>query len=115
VTNVTGCVDVITKEVVINPFYIPNAFTPNGDGNNEYFFDANTMAGGYDLDVQSFKITIFNRWGQSVYEADTYTKYWDGTDPDGNKVPEGVYVYKIEVTTKNSKKHLFNGTVTLLR
>lgn len=112
VTNVTGCEDHVVKEIVVNPFYIPNAFTPNGDGNNEYFFDAAT---GYNLDVASFKITIFNRWGQSVYEADSYTKYWDGTDRNGNKVPEGVYVYKIEVTTKNSKKHLFNGTVTLLR
>jgi len=112
VTNVTGCEDHVVKEIVVNPFYIPNAFTPNGDGNNEYFFDAAT---GYNLDVASFKIIIFNRWGQSVYEADSYTKYWDGTDQNGNKVPEGVYVYKIEVTTKNSKKHLFNGTVTLLR
>jgi gliding motility-associated-like protein len=112
VTNVTGCVDEISKEIVVNPFYIPNAFTPNGDGNNEYFFDA---ASSYNLDVQSFRLTIFNRWGQPIYEADSNTKYWDGTDRDGQKVPEGVYVYKIEVTTKNSKKHLFNGTVTLLR
>ncbi|MBL0340500.1 MAG: gliding motility-associated C-terminal domain-containing protein [Bacteroidetes bacterium] len=110
VTNIAGCFDEYIQEVVVNPFYIPNAFTPNADGINDYFFDA-----GYVLDVKSYKMAIFNRWGQKVYEGDDYNKFWSGYDKDGNKASEGVYVYTIEVITKGGKKHQFNGTVSLIR
>jgi len=110
VTNIAGCVDQYEQVVVINPFYIPNAFTPNADGINDYFFDA-----GYVLDVNSYKINIFNRWGQRVYEGDNYNNFWNGYDKSGNKSPEGVYVYTIAVTTKGGKEHKFQGTVTLVR
>jgi gliding motility-associated-like protein len=110
VTNIAGCVDEKIQEIVVNPFYIPNAFTPNDDGTNDAFFEA-----GYVLDVQSYHMSIFNRWGQVVYEADNYNKFWSGYDKDGNKAPEGVYVYSIDVVTKGGKKHNFNGTVTLIR
>jgi hypothetical protein len=73
VTNVAGCVDQYEEVIVVNPFYIPNAFTPNADGINDYFFDA-----GYVLDVQSFKMVIVNRWGERVYVGDDYTKFWNG-------------------------------------
>jgi len=110
VTNITGCPDLQMREVVVNPFYIPNAFTPNADGINDYFFDA-----GYVLDVKSFVMRIFNRWGQKVYETDDYTKFWNGFDSDGNPAQDGVYVYKIDVTTKGGKEHTFTGTVSLVR
>jgi len=98
------------SEIVINPFYIPKAFTPNTDGINDYFFDA-----GYVLDVQNYKLAIFNRWGQKVYESDSFREFWNGTNSDGSPSPEGVYVYTIEVVTKGGKKHKFNGTVSLIR
>ncbi len=110
VTNIAGCPDLQMREIVVNPFYIPNAFTPNADGINDNFFDA-----GYVLDVKSYVMRIFNRWGQKVYEADDYTKFWNGFDQDGNPSPDGVYVYKIDVTTKGGKKHTFTGTVSLVR
>ncbi len=110
VYNIAGCPDVRELPIVINPFYVPNAFTPNTDGINDYFFDA-----GYVLDVADFRMLIFNRWGQEVYEADNYNKFWNGEDNDGNEAPQGVYVYRIDVKTKGGKSHTFNGTVTLLR
>ncbi|MDQ3051177.1 MAG: PKD domain-containing protein, partial [Bacteroidota bacterium] len=106
VTNIAGCIDQKEEIVIINPFYIPNAFTPNADGINDYFFDA-----GYVLEVKSFKMNIFSRWGDKVYEGDDYTNFWNGYDQKGNKSPGGVYVYTIEVITIGGKEHKFTGTV----
>lgn len=110
VTNVAGCPDVAMSEIMVNPFYIPNAFTPNADGINDYFFDA-----GYVLDVKSYRLRIFNRWGQMVYETNDYTKFWNGFGTDSKPAQDGVYVYTIEVVTQRGKEHNFKGTVTLLR
>jgi gliding motility-associated-like protein len=110
VTNIAGCLDQYEEIVVVNPFYIPNAFTPNADGINDYFFDAS-----YVLDVQSYKMVIFNRWGERVFEGEDYTKFWNGFDRAGNKSPEGVYIYSIKVITKGGKEHSFDGTVSLIR
>lgn len=110
VTNIAGCPDVAVREIMVNPFYVPNAFTPNADGINDYFFDA-----GYVLDVKSYRLRIFNRWGQMVYETNDYTKFWNGFGTDSKPAQDGVYVYTIEVVTKRDKEHNFKGTVTLLR
>jgi gliding motility-associated-like protein len=110
VTNVSGCPDAYVREVVVNPFYIPNAFTPNADGINDYFFNA-----GYVLDVKSYTLRIFNRWGQKVFEGADYNDFWNGKDSNGEPAPNGVYVYRIDVVTKGGKEHRFNGTVTLVR
>jgi gliding motility-associated-like protein len=110
VLNINGCPDSKTRMVMVNPFYIPNAFTPNEDGVNDFFFNA-----GYDLDVTSFEMTIFNRWGQRVYVTDSWLKFWNGKDVDGNPAPEGVYAYAIKVITRGGKEHIFHGTTTLVR
>ncbi len=110
VTNVAGCPDLYSSEVVVNPFYIPNAFTPNSDGINDYFFNA-----GYVLDVKSYRLAVFNRWGQKVFSTGDFNEFWNGYDANGNTAPEGVYVYSIDVVTKGGKEHNFNGTVSLVR
>ncbi len=110
VTNIAGCEDTHTEVVAINPFYIPNAFTPNGDGINDYFFDS-----GYDLDITSYRMTIFSRWGEEVFVSPSINNMWDGTTPNGSQAPQGTYVYKMEVTTKGGKKHTFTGQVNLIR
>lgn len=90
---------------------IPNAFSPNGDGVNDYFYPKNLLAKG----VVGFTMTIFNRWGQMVFE----TKKADGRGWDGmfnDKVqPTGVYIYKIIAVMKNGKIEEYNGNVTLVR
>jgi gliding motility-associated-like protein len=110
VQNIAGCPDTYESVVVVNPFYIPNAFTPNADGINDYFFDA-----GYVMDVKSYKMSVFNRWGQKIYESADYTKFWNGFDSNGEPVQNGVYVYALEVITKGGKEHTFQGQVTLVR
>lgn len=110
VENISGCVDSTEQTIVVNPFWLPNAFTPNSDGRNEVFFDP-----GFNMDYSGFKLRIFNRWGQMLYQTDSPGKPWDGSDGHGGIAPQGTYVYSLVVTTKSGKRHDYNGTVTLLR
>jgi gliding motility-associated-like protein len=69
--------------------FIPNAFSPNGDGMNETFKPIPNSD-----KITNFKMVIYNRWGQWLWETDEITRGWDGTT-HGVLVPEDVYVYKI--------------------
>jgi len=69
--------------------YIPNAISPNGDNVNDYWILEN-----FDDTVS---ITIFNRWGEVVYEDENYQNDWNGVDKKGKDLPEGVYYYHIVV------------------
>ncbi|HKR05890.1 MAG TPA: choice-of-anchor L domain-containing protein [Bacteroidia bacterium] len=110
VTNIAGCVSRSEGEILITPFFVPNSFTPNGDGLNDVFFNS-----GYVMDVAAYNMIIWNRWGQKVYAADNINKTWNGTDKNGNTVPEGTYAYQIKVLTKSGKKYSYEGSVTVLR
>lgn len=110
VTNIAGCVSEYTQEVYITPFFVPNAFTPDGDGKNELFFDA-----GYIVNVTSYNMSIFNRWGQKVFENDNYKTAWKGVDKNGDPAPQGTYVYSIKVKTLTGKDYYYSGSVTLIR
>jgi gliding motility-associated-like protein len=98
---------------VINDCYmnIPNVFTPNKDGLNDYFYPRQYLSSG----LMEFKMDIYNRWGQLIFE----TTSLDGSGWDGklNNVdqPEGVYVYVIDGTFKDGQKEHHQGNVTLLR
>ncbi|HXP52760.1 MAG TPA: PKD domain-containing protein, partial [Bacteroidia bacterium] len=75
VTNIHGCVDSVTECVDITPyftFFIPNAFSPNGDGKNDVF----APKGDY---VCSFQMYIFDRWGMMLYYTEDMNHGWDGT------------------------------------
>ncbi|HEX5000876.1 MAG TPA: choice-of-anchor L domain-containing protein [Bacteroidia bacterium] len=110
--NIAGCEDIHEEVITVNPFYIPNAFTPNGDGINDEFFQS---ALPYDMDVQSFDMVIFNRWGQQVFSGSSVKETWKGLNENGTKAPEGTYAYKIKVVTKGGKEHVFTGQVNLVR
>lgn len=98
----------ITKDCYTD---IPNVFTPNGDGVNDYFYPRNLLSKG----VVGFSMSIFNRWGQLIYE----TKVPDGRGWDGRfnekEQPMGVYIYKITAVMKNGRIEEYNGNVTLIR
>ncbi|MBP6977217.1 MAG: gliding motility-associated C-terminal domain-containing protein [Bacteroidales bacterium] len=92
---------------------IPNAFSPNGDGVNDYFKPLILTEG-----IQEFSMVIYNRWGQLIFETNDYMTGWDGK-VNGNPSPTGVYIYLIkyrvpvgigEYKSESHKKH-----VTLLR
>ncbi|MGQ0828904.1 MAG: PKD domain-containing protein [Bacteroidota bacterium] len=106
-----GCRDSISIPVEIKPeftLYIPNAFTPDGNGTNDNF----TAKG---QEIIEFHMMIFNRWGELIYQTGDMSKGWDGTIKDGNElVQTGVYVYKIEVRDFTQKYHSYTGHVSLL-
>jgi len=90
---------------------IPNSFTPNGDGVNDYFLPRQLLSQG----VVGFKMTIFNRWGQVIWETTKVDgRGWDGRFNEKEQ-PGGVYVYVIDVIMKTGAKEHYQGNVTLLR
>jgi gliding motility-associated-like protein len=71
----------------------PNAFTPNDDGVNDYFFVSTTGA----CRIQKFELKIFDRWGRLVFEGDEVSDQWDGSY-DGQALKEGVYLWQGTIT-----------------
>jgi gliding motility-associated-like protein len=98
----------VKKDCIID---IPNSFTPNGDGVNDYFFPRQYLSNG----VTGFTMTVFDRWGQKVFETKNPNgRGWDGKFNDKNQ-PVGVYIYSIHVVMKNMRTEEYTGNVTLLR
>lgn len=90
---------------------MPNIFTPNGDGVNDYFYPRQFLAGG----LTAFKMDIYNRWGQLIFSTNTVDgRGWDGKF-NGEPQPQEVYVYIIDGTFRDGKKEHHQGNVTLLR
>ncbi len=90
---------------------VPNVFTPNGDGVNDYFFPRTLLT----RSVVGFKMSIFNRWGQVIYEtSSTDGQGWDGA-MNKEPQPSGVYIYLIEAVFKDGMTEQHKGNVTLLR
>ncbi|PSK89054.1 gliding motility-associated C-terminal domain-containing protein [Taibaiella chishuiensis] len=90
---------------------MPNSFTPNGDGINDYFFPRQLLSAG----LKSFKMAVFDRWGQKVFETESINgRGWDGKF-NGKEQPLGVYIYQIDVVMKNERTETYTGNVTLLK
>ncbi|MDD3875214.1 MAG: choice-of-anchor L domain-containing protein [Bacteroidales bacterium] len=102
VTTAYGCTDTISKEILIIDITIPNVFTPNGDGINDFF-----VIDGIEY-VPDCKIMIFNRWGSKVYESDNYKNDWDGENHS-----DGVYYYIFSLPQNIAEP--YHGTVTILK
>jgi gliding motility-associated-like protein len=87
--------------------YFPSAFTPNKDGKNDLFKALN----GYN--IEEFHLSVYNRWGQKLFETNDQNKGWDGSF---NNQPQdmGVYIWYCYYKRNNQYKKL-NGTITLLR
>lgn len=108
----SGCTDTAYQQVEIEPefsFYIPNAFSPNGDGLNDYFT-------GTGMEIILFQMQIFDRWGMLIFETENMQTGWDGTVNGGSSVAqEDVYIYKIKVKDFKNKVHEYIGHVTLIK
>lgn len=105
------CTDSITKIIVVrepSKVTIPNVYTPNGDGENDFFF---ALSEG--LDAESMK--IFNRWGRIVFEWNSVGGKWDGKNSNGAKSAEGVYYYVFKGLGFDKVPYEEHGTVTLIR
>jgi gliding motility-associated-like protein len=111
-TNAQGCTTTESIQVAKGCYIdIPNAFTPNGDGSNDYFFPRQLLGQG----VSSFHFQIINRWGQVLFETSRTTgRGWDGRYK-GKEQPMGVYIYSIKAELENGKTEEYKGNVTLVR
>ncbi|WP_341841325.1 gliding motility-associated C-terminal domain-containing protein [Chitinophaga caseinilytica] len=111
VSNPQGCVgfdDINVKYYTGPEFYIPNAFSPNGDGNNDFFRFIPVGIKEY------YYFRIFNRWGELVYNSLEFRKGWDGTYK-GKPAAIDTYLWILEGLDLNGVKISKKGTVTLLR
>ena len=110
--TINGCSSTDTV-IVRNDCYmdVPNVFTPNGDGINDYFYPRQYLTKG----LVGFTMDIYNRWGENIYQTNkTDGRGWDGTF---NNVPQpqGVYIYKIDAIFKDGQQEHHQGNITLLR
>lgn len=107
----TSCVDTAMVNVIVelpsDNFFVPNIFSPNGDGNNDVFYV-------YGSGLNNFNLTIYNRWGEKIYESENQTEGWKGTQ-NGTELNSGVYVYAISYTDTDGNDQLVTGNVTLIK
>ncbi|WP_164851188.1 gliding motility-associated C-terminal domain-containing protein [Larkinella soli] len=88
-------------------FFVPDAFSPNGDGINDRFAP---LAEG----ISAYRLTVFNRWGEVVFRATETSDGWDGTR-QGIALPAGSYAYRLEITRVGKRPLEKRGSVLLVR
>jgi gliding motility-associated-like protein len=114
-TTSFGCSDTIIKNVYVGPewvFYIPNAFSPNEDGINDLF-----LGKGIGIDMKSYQMLIFNRWGEEIYSEKESFKGWNGNIKNsGKEAPIDVYIYKVIFRDQiTNNVHEYNNSFSLIR
>ncbi|MGC4058176.1 MAG: PKD domain-containing protein [Chitinophagaceae bacterium] len=117
VTSEFGCVDSDDVQIIVfcdqSQLFIPNTFTPNNDGKNDYFYPQGQGVGK----IKSF--IVFNRWGQKVFErhdmdANMQQQGWDGS-VNGTPAGPDTYVYTVEATCENGETVFLKGDVTIIK
>jgi hypothetical protein len=119
-TSLEGCENTAYQTIIISPtftIYIPNAFSPNNDLDNDYFMPI--LEG-----VRDFEMNIYDRGGQRIFRTTEYSNQycltgcnssWDGKVNNGDYGSIGVYIYHIIITDIKGKSRNFEGSVTLIR
>lgn len=87
--------------------FIPDAFSPNGDGVNDFFAPKGQF-------VDKSRMIVYNRWGQALFETNNAMEGWDGT-VNGQPAAEGTYVYRVEITDSLGANFVKTGTLLLAR
>ena len=111
VTDNQGCRDTAIYDyidVIEGIIEIPNTFTPNNDGYND-FFEIKTSR------IEHYQLQIFNRWGMLIYESTSNPIQWDGYNQSGLQCPDGTYYYVLKATAYSGKEYNRVGFVMLLR
>ncbi|HOY32026.1 MAG TPA: gliding motility-associated C-terminal domain-containing protein [Bacteroidales bacterium] len=109
-----GCIYTDTLKIIVlevfcdEPYiYVPNAFTPNGDGKNDILFVRSKM-------ISEFNFLVYDRWGEKVFETQDINKGWDGKFK-GKICDPGVFVYYLDAWCHNKLQYSKKGNVTLIR
>lgn len=112
VSTENGCLDTAYGKVVvenISEIFIPNTFTPNNDGLNDFFFP---VMSSYDNNY--VEVHIFDRWGSRIYLGTDVNKPWDGKYND-SMCPNGVYAYRIIFKNEQGDEYKYVGNLNLIR
>lgn len=109
------CEDTAYGYVNIDPMllvYVPNAFTPGQNGINDYFYPQ-----GEGIELESYDMFIYDRWGKLVWATGNFSKKWDGTNMfSGKQVPVGTYAYLIKFREfADLDRYEYTGIVTVIR
>jgi gliding motility-associated-like protein len=110
-TDIYGCVnkDTMLLTVLSAHFWVPTAFTPDGNGISDVFF---VRGEG----IQNFECTVFNRWGEQIFISRNIEIGWDGKRQNGGEeLPEGAYVYHIKGTLSTGTPVASTGMINLIR
>ena len=113
VTDQQGCTDTATSRIFVEgppAVWLPNSFTPNGDGLNDYF---NVPSAG----LRKGALRIFDRWGKEIFHSENLALLtsvgWDGS-VNGQPAPEGSYTYLLDATMENESSTQYKGVITLI-
>lgn len=112
IMNEYGCTDTTYTSVTVRPesyLFVPNAFTPNGDGKNDVFY-----LQGQGILEGTYFIRIFDRWGEEIFFSNNTENSWDGTYK-GKPAPLGAYIYYIEFLDFEHHIHTLKGSVEIYR
>ena len=93
VTDEFGCTDSTYGKIAVKDehrFFIPNGFSPNFDGKNDYF-----KIKYHGIIKSTFKFEIYDRWGAILFKTNDPNFEWDGTSQSGKKLPAGTYIYNL--------------------
>ncbi|OFY09615.1 MAG: hypothetical protein A2W93_07165 [Bacteroidetes bacterium GWF2_43_63] len=113
VENAAGCADSTTMRTLVKPsytFYLPNAFSPNGDDRNDFLRPFGT---GWNMD--SYSMRVYSRWGELVFLTTDINHGWDGFLPNGAEAQQGVYSVLIRVKGLDHSDNEYYLSVGLLR
>jgi len=112
IVNSDYCSD--TASNIVNIFskirvYVPNAFSPNGDGLNDVFIPVTNAT-----EDDQLQLMVFNKWGNVIFETTDISKSWDGT-LDGYEVQNGIYIWKLIYNKNLGKTEEFTGRIALIK
>ena len=110
----SGCPDTIIQIIDVDPvvtYFMPNAFTPNADGQNDVFLGKGILFG-----MKNFELNIYNRWGEIIFQTNDPLQGWNGQKNNvGAHAQNGVYVYQLNYEDSRGNKVRDNGFATLIR
>ena len=110
ITDAAGCIAIRQVTITIiqdNNVFVPNSFSPNGDGVNDIVYvRGNNLYG--------VRLSIFDRWGEKVFESTDQTRGWDGPY-NGEELDPAVFTWVVTVNFDNKESTTKSGTVTLVR
>jgi len=114
VTHPSGCMDTLLQIVDVRPevrYFLPNAFTPNGDAVNDEYRGVGMMSG-----ARNYSMTIWNRWGQQVFASTDPNRGWNGRlNNAGQEAPAGVYVVVVTFQGPRGETFEYKEYATLVR